>query len=97
VGGVRGCDTPRYLPCSTIRRKRESEINLTGAAIRRRRIAGHNEPRAQVELLGAGSGLHWEALDVDLSVPGLLAGLFGTKAYPARRAGSATRSFCNSH
>jgi hypothetical protein len=45
---------------------------------------------AGVELLGEGYGLHWEALDADLSVPGLLAGLFGTKAYMARRAGQAT-------
>jgi hypothetical protein len=45
---------------------------------------------AAVELLGAGYGLHWEALDVDLSIPGLLAGLFGTKAYMARHAGQAT-------
>jgi len=45
---------------------------------------------AQVEVFGAGYGLHWEALDADLSVPGLLAGLLGTKAYMARRAGQAT-------
>ena len=49
---------------------------------------------AGVEILGAGYGLHWEKLDVDLSVPGLLAGVFGTKAYMDRmrasRAGSAT-------
>ena len=45
---------------------------------------------AQVEILGSGYGLHWEALDADLSIPGLLAGLFGTKAYMARRAGQAT-------
>ena len=45
---------------------------------------------AGVEVLGAGSGLHWEALDTDLSVPALLAGLFGTKAYMARRADRAT-------
>ena len=44
---------------------------------------------AAIEILGAGYGLHWEALDTDLSVPGLLAGLFGTKAYMARRAGQA--------
>jgi hypothetical protein len=44
---------------------------------------------AAVEVLGAGYGLHWEALDVDLSIPGLLAGLFGTKAYMARHAGRA--------
>jgi len=49
---------------------------------------------AQVEILGMGFGLHWERLDVELSVPGLLAGLFGTKAFMDRqraaRAGSAT-------
>lgn len=44
---------------------------------------------AEVAIFGAGYGLHWEALDVDLSVPGLLAGLLGTKAYMARRAGQA--------
>lgn len=46
-----------------------------------------DEDLAAVEILGAGYGLHWETLDVDLSIPGLLAGLFGTKAYMARRAG----------
>lgn len=45
------------------------------------------EELAAVEMLGAGTGLHWEALDVDLSVPELLAGLFGTASYMARRAG----------
>jgi hypothetical protein len=48
------------------------------------------EQLAAVEVLGAGYGLHWEALDVDLSIPGLLAGLFGTKAYMARHAGRVT-------
>ncbi len=48
------------------------------------------EQLAEVELLGAGSGLHWEALDADLSVPGLLAGLFGTQAHLARQAGQVT-------
>jgi hypothetical protein len=47
------------------------------------------EQLAQVEIIGRGFGLHWEALDADLSVPGLLAGLFGTKAYMARQAGQA--------
>jgi hypothetical protein len=49
---------------------------------------------ARVEVLGLGLGLHWERLDVDLSVPGLLAGLLGTKAYMDRQraahAGAAT-------
>ena len=48
------------------------------------------EQLSQVEILGAGSGLHWEALDADLSIPGLLAGLFGTKAYLAQQAGRTT-------
>jgi hypothetical protein len=47
-----------------------------------------------IEILGLGLGLHWARLDVDLSVPGLLAGIFGTKAYMDRqraaRAGAAT-------
>ena len=49
--------------------------------------AATEEQLSQVEILGSGSGLHWEALDADLSIPGLLAGLFGTKAYLARQAG----------
>lgn len=49
-----------------------------------------DEELAAIEILGAGYGLHWEALDVDLSVPGLLTGLFGTRAYMARRAGQTT-------
>lgn len=49
--------------------------------------AASDEELDAVEILGAGYGLHWEALDVDLSVPGLLAGLFGTKAHMARQAG----------
>src|SRR5713226_5250264 len=52
-----------------------------------------DEELAQIEILGLGLGLHWERLDVDLTVPGLLAGLFGTKAYMDRqraaRAGAA--------
>jgi len=45
---------------------------------------------AAVEILGLGYGLHWEDLDVDLSLPGLMAGVLGTKTYMARRAGQAT-------
>ena len=41
---------------------------------------------AGVEILGAGYGLHWEALDADLSIPGLLVGAFGTRSYMTRRA-----------
>lgn len=37
-----------------------------------------------VEILGNGSALHWDDLDVDLSVPHLLMGLFGTKSWMAQ-------------
>lgn len=50
---------------------------------------------AEVEILGGGYGLHWESLDADFTVPGLLMGVFGTRAWMAsemaRRAGQ-TRS-----
>lgn len=51
--------------------------------------AASDDEIAAFELLGNGYGLHWERLDVDLSIPGLLAGLFGTRAYMARHAGQA--------
>src|SRR6202162_3004896 len=48
---------------------------------------------AQIEILGLGLGLRWERLDVDFSVPVVLAGIFGTKAFMDRqraaRAGAA--------
>ena len=40
-----------------------------------------HEQLAAVEVLPGGSGLHWEELDADLSVPGLMAGLFGSKTW----------------
>jgi hypothetical protein len=49
---------------------------------------------ATVEVDGVGFNLHWPALDVDLYVPALVAGLFGTRAWMtselARIAGRAT-------
>jgi hypothetical protein len=41
------------------------------------------EQLAEVEVTPSGHGLHWESLDVDLGVPQLVAGLFGTKAWMA--------------
>jgi len=41
---------------------------------------------ARVEILGAGDGLHWDLGDTDISIAGLLAGRFGTRAFMARRA-----------
>jgi hypothetical protein len=45
---------------------------------------------AEVELLGDGEALHWETLDVDYSVAGLVNGIFGTARWMAARAGRAT-------
>jgi hypothetical protein len=39
---------------------------------------------AEVEVLASGHGLHWERLDADFTVPGLLMGLFGTRTWMAR-------------
>lgn len=47
---------------------------------------------ATPEILGNGYGLHWEKLDVDISLPGLMAELSGTSTYLASRAGSARSS-----
>jgi hypothetical protein len=47
---------------------------------------------ARVEILGNGTGLHWPALDVDLYVPSLIRGVYGSKNWMAkigRRGGSA--------
>ena len=44
---------------------------------------------AAVTITADGYGLHWAVLDIDLSVPGLLAGLFGTTSYMAQQAGKA--------
>lgn len=48
---------------------------------------------AGVEVDGLGFNLHWPALDADLYVPALIAGMFGTEAWMsrelARRAGQA--------
>ena len=39
---------------------------------------------ASVEVDGMGFNLHWPALDVDLYVPALMAGTFGTRAWMTR-------------
>ena len=46
------------------------------------RGASH-EALADVEVDGAGFNLHWPRLDVDLYVPALVAGIFGTRAWMA--------------
>lgn len=45
---------------------------------------------AEVEVIGAGFGLHWETLDLDYTVPGLVNGVFGTAKWMAAKAGRTT-------
>jgi hypothetical protein len=44
---------------------------------------------AQVEILPPGLGLHWEDLDADLWIPGLLEGAMGSRKWIAARLGQA--------
>lgn len=44
---------------------------------------------AEVEVIGVGFGLHWETLDADFTIAGLMAGRFGTASYMAKRFGPA--------
>jgi Protein of unknown function (DUF2442) len=47
---------------------------------------------SEVELLGE-TGLHWETLDVDYTIQGLMAGIFGSRAFlEAQRRGGQSRS-----
>jgi hypothetical protein len=45
---------------------------------------------AEVEVIGAGYGLHWESINEDHAIPALVAGIFGTRKYMASLAGRAT-------
>lgn len=45
---------------------------------------------ADVAVIGAGYGLHWPALDLDYTVPGLVNGVFGTAKWMAAKAGGTT-------
>lgn len=44
----------------------------------------------KIEVIGRGFGLHWEALDLDYTVPGLVSGIFGTAKWLAAQAGRIT-------
>ena len=49
---------------------------------------GSADERADMELSGGGYGIHWPRLDADLTVPGLLNGVFGTAKWMAALAGT---------
>ena len=42
---------------------------------------------AEIEILPPGLGLHWEKLDADLWVPGILEGIMGSRKWMAARLG----------
>ena len=42
------------------------------------------EDLAAVEITPSGTGLHWEKLDADFTVSGLLNGIFGTRTWMAK-------------
>jgi hypothetical protein len=46
---------------------------------------------SSIEILGDGYGLHWEELDVDFTVPGLVSGIFGTRKHMARLRAKGTK------
>ncbi|GBO55547.1 hypothetical protein APA_3698 [Pseudanabaena sp. lw0831] len=51
------------------------------------------EDLSDVWLDGSGSSVHWERLDVDFDIVGLVAGIFGTKSWMSelgRKGGQAT-------
>ncbi|EUB98011.1 Protein of unknown function DUF2442 [Rhizobium sp. CF080] len=51
-----------------------------------------DEQLAEVELLGE-TGLHWESLDVDYSISGLMSGVFGSRTFmEAQRRGGQSKS-----
>lgn len=46
------------------------------------------EALSHIEITPSGLGLHWPQLDADLFVPGLIEGVFGSKAWMAREMGA---------
>jgi hypothetical protein len=54
--------------------------------------SARDEDRAAVVVQGGGYGLHWPSVDLDHSIPGLLAGVFGTRSFMAKLAGKTKSS-----
>ena len=52
-----------------------------------RLLHASQEERSQWRLIGKGQGIHWESLDEDISVEGLLVGRPSGKARPPSRSG----------
>jgi hypothetical protein len=74
---------PRAAKATYLSRERSLQIDLTNGAMLRVPVKLIKELKRasvrdvrEVEVLGRGGGLHWERLDVDISVPGLVSSVF---------------------
>lgn len=100
TGQKRLLDQPRAVRARYDARKARLVVELTNGVIMMlppkllQGLEGASPSQlAKVELTPHGFGLHWESLDVDLSVAGLATGIFGTRTWMselARQAGSRT-------
>lgn len=93
-GKVVSANEPRATKARYDRKRRRMVVELTNGctfAFPPRVVQGLEDATdaqlAAVEILGQGSGLHWDLQDTDISIPGLLSGIFGTRAHMARLAG----------
>lgn len=86
IGVAREADRtePRAVAVSYNRESGRVRIDLVNgcafefpAALAQGLAGASEEELAQVEVYPGGEGLRWERLDADLSVPGLIAGVFG--------------------
>jgi hypothetical protein len=92
---------PRAVKVRFVRSRRRLEIELANGSAASFPVAlieglasATDAAIADVQVDGVGFGLHWERLDIDLAVAGLLAGVFGTEKWMNRlraaKAGAAT-------
>ena len=89
---------PRAKSARYSRARRQVVVELTNGctfmfpADMTQGLAGATDKElADITVLGKGFGLHWEKLDADLSIPALVVGIFGSKAWMrelARRGGA---------
>jgi hypothetical protein len=73
----------KYLPGSRhlrVRLTNGASLSLPTSIISELRNATPSQ-LASLEILPGGDGLHWDALDVTISVPGLVASLFGRSVW----------------
>jgi hypothetical protein len=98
--GVASLKEPRAKSARYSRARRQIVVELTNGCTfmfpvdMAQGLSGASDAElSHVEILGSGFGLHWERLDADLSIPALIVGTFGSKAWMqelARRGGTAT-------